>query len=151
MKRARIVLFLGFVAVLLVTQSAQAQAFAFTASQTLPVSGSLSNPCGEDVAVVGSLHDLYHSTFNSAGGFNFVFHDNPQGISGVGVVTGQGYRAVGSSSEKIHLLANATLSYEDHFLLVSSANKYHLAITFHGTVIPAGSITSLVEDVRITC
>src|SRR5258708_20352837 len=78
----------------------QARASTVTTSTKSPLSLTVFVPCavggaGERVALSGTLHDLFHVTFDGRGGFHLDVHDNPQAVSGVGLTTGDKYQGTG--------------------------------------------------------
>src|SRR5437870_5725152 len=65
-----------------------------------PIHLSVSVPCanggdGEVVELTGDLHDMFSYTIDSDGGVHLDVHDNPQGVSGTGLTTGDRYQATG--------------------------------------------------------
>src|SRR3954463_15072342 len=80
------------------TLPALAAADTFTTSTSFPFDivvfvSCASGGAGEDVVLTGTLHDLFHITFDNAGGLHVKALDNPQGISGVGLTSGAKYQA----------------------------------------------------------
>lgn len=58
---------------------------------------------GEIVLLTGNLHDLFQVTSNGSGGFHVMSLDNPQGVSGTGLTSGDKYQGTGVTQ------------YEDNF------------------------------------
>lgn len=76
----------------------------FTISEKFDVSIPVFIPCanngnGETVTLNGTLHETFHLTVNK-NKFQIKIIDNPQGISGVGDVTGDKYQATGETEEQ---------------------------------------------------
>jgi hypothetical protein len=94
-----------------------ARAESFTVSQFFEVDISVFVACanggaGETVLLSGVLHDLFHVTTN---GNRFVlrFHDQPQGISGVGEISGNTYHATGVTQETV---TSGVIGLADNFV-----------------------------------
>src|SRR5215472_11354553 len=85
---------------LLQLTASHAQAFAETQNSFFPIDLFVFVPCavegdGEVVELTGQLHDLFHITSDGRGRFHLKFHDNPQGLTGVGLTTGEQYQGTG--------------------------------------------------------
>src|SRR5262245_66489058 len=85
---------------------ALAQATATTTSVRIPLPQPFQRPvpcaadgAGELVDLGGTLHLLFHTTLDGSGGFHTKVHANPQGVSGIGLTTGDVYRGTGVSQE----------------------------------------------------
>src|SRR5215469_10821335 len=83
-----------------------AQAFPLTQNSFFPIDLPVFIPCaadgqGEYVELTGELHDLFHVTNNAAGGFSIKNHDDPQGVSGTGLTTGDKYQGTGVTQDEI--------------------------------------------------
>src|SRR5262245_21852628 len=75
-------------------------ALAATSSIKVPIAIGVFVPCavggaGEIVVLRGDLHLLNHFTFDAAGGLHVKTHAQPQGITGVGSVSGDKYVGTG--------------------------------------------------------
>ena len=57
---------------------------------------------GEDVELTGGLHVLVHTTLTSDSNFVFKEHFQPQGVTGIGSVTGDTYHGTGVSQDLTH-------------------------------------------------
>jgi hypothetical protein len=49
---------------------------------------------GEYVELSGSLHFVFHTTFDDTGGRHLQLHDDLQGVSGTGMTTGTTFRGI---------------------------------------------------------
>jgi hypothetical protein len=140
------------------TTSAHAAATTVTTSTDSPI--SLVVPCalqraGEVVALSGSLHALFHVSFDGAGGLHFDTHESLQGVSGVGLTSGVKYQGTGGT----HFDANGTaggtfvLTVVNTFRIIGQGpeNNFMLHESFHFTVNPDGTVTSSHDNISVTC
>jgi hypothetical protein len=110
---------------------------------------------GEVVDLNGPLHTLISFTVsnNSVSG---KFHFQPQGISGVGEVSGVKYQATGITDETFKTsLQNgqANLTFVNNFRIIGqgSANNFLLHETFHFTVNADGTTIVLHDNFTVDC
>src|SRR5262245_32680760 len=72
-------------------------------------------PCAGELALLtGELHMLTTQETDSNGGIHLKTHFQPQGISGVGIVTGDKYQATGVTQE--HINDHSGPAFEDTFV-----------------------------------
>jgi hypothetical protein len=107
---------------------------AVSSNVSVPLATSTFVPCanggaGEVVSLTGSLHILATVTLDSAGGVHGTLLFNPQGVSGVGSVSGARYRVVGTGGA-------ASLQVHENAVVVVNAN---------------GTVTASVDHVVVTC
>ena len=121
----------------------------FTSSGKFEISFSFFIPCanngiGEDVFFEGTLHETFHVTINK-NKFLLKIIDNPQGITGIGQVTGDKYHATGETQQVINQsFTNGHFSstYVNNFKLIGPGTgnnllvheNYHLTVNANGTV-----------------
>jgi hypothetical protein len=138
----------------------QASASTVTTSTTFPISLTVFVPCaaggtGENVALSGNLHDLFTVTFDGNGGFHLYASDNPQGVSGVGLTTGNKYQGTGITLFDAQGTAGGTsvFTFVNNFRIIGSGPGNNLLVheNFHVTVNPDGTVTSFHDDFSITC
>jgi molybdate-binding protein len=106
------------------------------------------------------LSDRLHLTFDAHGGFTGVSTTNAAGLSGIGVVTGMVYRAVGVTVNPGHFsvvpdttdIDHLTLTLVDRTRLVGPAGALTLDIrtTFHITKID-GQNAVIFEHTSVSC
>ena len=118
----------GLVAVLsfaVVSSSSGAPASSFTVSSVFPIDLAVFVPCanggvGEDVLLSGNLHDLIHVTVND-NSVHVKTHDQPQGISGTGVVTGDKYQATGVTQDEFNTSFGVEETFINNFRIIGQA------------------------------
>ncbi len=129
-----------------------------TTSTSVPLDLLVFVPCadggaGELVQLTGFLLVLSHSTFNASGGFRVVSHFNPQGVSGVGLSTGLRYRGTGVTQESFGAGPGSTYSFVNSFQVIGQGpgNNFVVHQTVHLTVNAQGTVTAVVDEVRVEC
>jgi len=150
---------LMLMAVLLGPTSAQAAAGTYTASVNIPIDLFVFIPCanggaGEYVDLTGNLHDVFHYTFDNTGGFHVTYLDNPQGITGLGWVTGAKYQGTGSTRGGFTARA---VGYEETFInnfrMIGQGpgNNFMVHETYHVTINADGTLTAYIDNFSIEC
>ena len=132
----------------------------FTSSAKFNVSIEVFVPCanngkGEDVILTGTVHETYHTTVNK-NKFHMKIIDNPQGVSGIGAVTGIKYHGTGATQEEVdQTLINGQYegTFVNNFRIIGkgAGNNYLVHETFHYTVNANGVMTSFLDNVSIVC
>ena len=80
-----------------------AQATTIHENVIIPVNYVTTHPCtGEEIAVTGDLHSMFHFTFDEAAGALGMGHYNYQGLTAVGVVSGDVYRIGAAGGNAVH-------------------------------------------------
>ena len=139
---------------------ARAQATTVTTNERIPFSLIAFVPCanggaGEEVLVTGTLHVLTHVTIDTQGGLHVKLHFQPQGASGVGLTTGDIYRATGVTQEHVNFNANTgfTDTFINNFRIIGQGPDNNLLVhqTIHITVTPNGDVTSVVDNTSVEC
>lgn len=137
-----------------------ASAFAVTTNETIDVTlfvfvSCANNGAGELIMVSGPLHILSHTTISASGNFHTKIHFQPQGISGVGLVTGDKYQATGVTQENFN--SNAPLPITDTFInnfrMIGQGpgNNFQVHQNFHVTINANGTVTSLHDNSSVSC
>ena len=139
------------------TRPAQA---AVTTNIKIPVDIGEFIPCanggaGDFVVLSGNLHILFTFTADSAGGFHFSGHFQPQGISGVGLFSGDKYQATGVT----RFNSNAKPPFPNEFTFVNNfriigqrpGNNLLVHETVHMTVNANGAVTADVANTSFDC
>lgn len=135
-------------------------ASAVTSNLIVPISFAEFIPCanggaGETVTLSGNLHELTSTTI-TANNIHLMFTDNPQGISGVGSVTGDKYQATGVTRQDENI-ANAgfpaNLSYVDNFRIVGQGpgNNFLVHEVENITIAANGTVTVARDNLSISC
>ncbi len=162
MKNSRFALILLTVFMLMVVllgpTSAQAAAATYTASQDFPIDLFVYIPCangglGEYVILTGTLHDLYHYTFDDLGGVHFTYLDNPQGISGLGWDTGAKYQGTGVTRGDFSYRIGYEESFINNFRMIGQGpgNNFQVHETYHVTINANGTMTVYVDNFSVEC
>ncbi len=94
-------------------------------------------------------------TTSDSGNTTHKFHDQPQGIVGTGLVTGDTYHATGETQETVSLKGAAPyeFTYVNNFRIIESGpgNNFLVHETQHMTVNANGGITAQVDNVSVDC
>jgi hypothetical protein len=150
----------GLVAVLsfaVVSSSSGAPASSFTVNTVFPIDLIVFVPCanggaGEDVALSGNLHDLFHITVND-NSLHVKTHDQPQGISGTGLVTGDKYQATGVTQDEFNTSFGMEETFINNFRIIGQGpgNNFLVHENFHVTVNANGTVTASHDNFTIDC
>lgn len=137
---------------------ANAQATTVTTNSIDSWDGVVYVPCamggdGEDVQLSGKLHMLYHTTLDDTGGFHMKLHFNPQGISGVGLTSGDKYQGTGVTQENFNGKVGEEYTYINNFRIIGQGPGNNLLVheNFHITVNADGTVTSYHDNIRTEC
>jgi hypothetical protein len=109
----------------------------------------------EVVVLTGELHILIAQEVDGNGGIHVKTHFQPQGISGVGTVTGAKYQGTGVTQE--HFNDHSSPAFEDTFVnnfrIIGQGpgNNFLVHTTFHVTVNADGVVTANVLNSSIEC
>ncbi|MGH7589687.1 MAG: hypothetical protein ACRELU_13975 [Gemmatimonadota bacterium] len=110
---------------------------------------------GELVLLEGTLHSLFHITINS-NNFKVKVHDQPQGISGTGLTTGDKYQATGVTQETVGgSFVNGQFSdtFVNNFRIIGQGpgNNFLLHENLHITLNANGELTAFVDNFSVEC
>jgi len=135
-----------------------ARAVAFTVSQKIQIDFQVFVDCanggaGELVDFSGILHDLFHVTLN---GNQTVlkFHDQPEGLFGVGEITGDKYKATGVTQETTRIgVVGVTDNFINNFKLIGQGPGNNLLIheNIHVTINGNGTLTATHDHFTAEC
>ena len=132
-----------------------AQATAITENLQFPIAFDVFVPCanggaGEIVSVSGTLHEVFHITFDAAGAVHLKIHDQPQGISGFGQTTGMKYQATGVTQQQ---LSTNPFTFVNNFRIIGQGpgNNFLIHQVFHVTVNANGEVTAFVDHASAEC
>jgi len=150
----------GLVAVLsfaVAASSSGAPATSFTVNSFFPIDLTVFVPCangglGEDVELSGTLHDLISVTIND-NSLHVKTHDQPQGISGTGLVTGDKYQATGVTQEEFNTSFGLQDTFVNNFRIIGQGNGNNFLVheNFHITINANGTVTALHDNFSIDC
>jgi hypothetical protein len=137
--------------------SSGAPASTFTASTSFPIELLVFIPCanggaGEEVLLSGNLHDLFHVTIND-NSIHVKVHDQPQGISGTGQVTGVKYQATGVTQDEFKTSFGSEETFVNNFRIIGQGpgNNFLVHDNFHITVNANGTVTAFHDNFRADC
>ena len=144
----------------LIATAAFAQAVVSHSNEKINFDGFTVNvPCanggsGEDVVFLGDLHVLITSTVTPNGRVRLKFHFQPQGLSGIGAVTGDKYEATGVTQETdVFGTVNTVINFVNNFRMIGQGpgNNFLVHQNFHVTVNANGDITSTHDNSSVEC
>ena len=150
----------GLVAVLsfaVVSSSSGAPASSFTANSFFPIELTVFVPCangglGEDVELSGTIHDLFHVTVND-NTVHVKTHDQPQGVTGTGLVTGDKYQGTGVSQDEFTAAVGQEETFINNFRIIGQGpgNNFLVHENFHITINANGTVTAFHDNFTVDC
>ena len=159
-RRQTLTLTLVTVMTLTLAGVAFSQATAITTNDFIPFAQLVLVPCanggaGELVLVEGTLHIQQHITINNNRA-SIKIHFQPQGATGVGLVTGDTYHATGVTQEhdSIPILNGAfNFTFVNNFRLIGPGPDNNLQVhqNVHVTIDANGVVTTVVDNTSIEC
>jgi hypothetical protein len=133
-------------------------AVALTDNTIVPIDLLVNIPCanggaGEDVLLSGTLHILTHITLSSGGTLLIKTQFQPQGISGIGTVTGAKYQGTGVTQDHLHLAFGENYTMVNNFRMIGQGpgNNFLVHETFHYTVDANGFLTTVHDNFTADC
>jgi hypothetical protein len=152
--RVLCVFVLTIAAALSAVQAAQP---AVVANESIPFATIAFVPCaaggaGELVLVEGTLHVLITETVND-NHVSLKIHFQPQGATGMGLTTGDTYRATGVTQEHIALGPTITDTFINNFRIIGPGPDNNLLVhqTIHVTFNANGELTADVVNTSVEC
>jgi hypothetical protein len=135
--------------------TASAQAEQFTDNEFIPLE-LFAVGCGDVVQVTGTLHVLFHITFNAGGGVTAKEHFQPQGATGIGLLSGATYQAVGETQDTSTDNGPGPqfeFTFVNNFNMISRGTTANLLFheTIHLTVNENGEVTADVINSSEEC
>jgi hypothetical protein len=108
---------------------------------------------GEVVSLSGNLHVLLNITNDNAGGFHFKDHAQPQGISGVGLITGDKYQATGVTQFESNAKVGQEFTFINNFRIIGQGpgNNFLVHETMHITINANGTVTASFDHFSVDC
>lgn len=120
-----------------------------TFDQTLPLCN------GDPLHVSGPLLAVFSETATPSGGEVVAFHFQPQGVTGVDLVTGTVFHATGLTRD---LIVNSppggsteTFVNRFHLQATGGAESFIISELFHITIAPDGTVTVVFDNFTSTC
>jgi hypothetical protein len=130
-----------------------AQAGTTVETQSFDVTFEICN--GDLIHLSGTLLAVFSETATPSGGEVLAFHFQPQGVSGVDLVTGTVFHATGLTRD---LIVNSppggsteTFVNRFHIQATGGAQSYIVTELFHVTVTPQGTVTVFFDNFASTC
>jgi hypothetical protein len=108
---------------------------------------------GEIVDLSGTLHVLLHTTLDGSGGFHAKTHFQPQGVTGVGLTTGDTYQGTGVNQNQFNGTVGDESTSVENFRIIGHGpgNNFLVHETLHTTVNAHGVVTAFVSNVSVEC
>ena len=136
-------------------RSTSAQATAITENLKFPIALDVFVPCanagaGEIVSLSGTLHEVFHITFDGNGGVHVKIHDQPQGIRGFGQTSGAKYQATGVTQQRPN---TNPFTFVNNFRIIGQGpgNNFLVHQVVHVTVNANGAVTALFDRPSVEC
>lgn len=127
--------------------------------EVVPYDQTLFVPCGnggagQEVALTGSLKIVEETVYNSHG-FTLNYHVITQGITGVGLSTGEKFQASGGNKGTISGEFGEEGQYSRVFIqqlrIVGQHSVFKVSYKTKITITPDGKITTSIEDETVDC
>jgi hypothetical protein len=108
---------------------------------------------GELVILSGSLHSVFHSVVNDAGQAIIRTHFQPQGVRGVGEITGTKYQGVGVTEDVLHLKVGSDETFINNFRVIGqgAGNNFMVHENLHLRIDGTGTVTASFDNLRTDC
>jgi hypothetical protein len=123
---------------------------AATTTLTTPLQADIQACSGDTIRLSGQLLGVFTVNIDSAGGFVFSSHVQPQGIAGVGLQTGTKYLGTGLTLDLVVVnpIGGATFTFVNRFHIQATggADSFDVSQTLHTTVRPDGTVTAFVDN-----
>jgi hypothetical protein len=155
--KSRSLIISAFAALLLTGMPAYA---AVVTNSSIPITLTVFVPCanggaGEFIEVSGFLHVLSSLTVDKNGGFHISEHFNPQGVTGLGLTTGDKYNGTGVTRDDFSATSSGVVQFTfiNRFDMVGQGpgNNFSVHETAHTTVLPDGTVTVSFDNFSATC
>jgi hypothetical protein len=147
----RLLAILALVGALAVPASAQAD----TTVERIPFDDTFALCNGNPIHISGTLLVVSSETTTPSGGEVFAIHFQPLGVSGVDLVTGTVFRAVGLTRD---LIVNSppggtteTFVNRFHIQATTGDESYIVTEVFHITITPDGTVRVVLDNFSSTC
>ncbi|HYP39919.1 MAG TPA: hypothetical protein VEX13_06125 [Chloroflexia bacterium] len=113
-----------------------AQATTIHENVTVPIHEVIIHPCtGEEIAFSGEAHVMFHVTVDASGGVHGTSQSNLQGVSGVGLTSGDVYRLIRQDGETSNFNGAEEITIVQTNLVVGPGpeNNFKLLVVQHLT------------------
>ena len=124
-----------------------------------PYESTLFIPCanagaGEDVYLTGTVKIVRQETYNNKR-FTFTLHAIPDGVTGVGLSTGDHFTAIGGSQEAvtgtIEYGGQYSATYFQQMRFTGPGISFVVKYKFHVTVTSDGQISTRIDEEKVEC
>jgi hypothetical protein len=107
---------------------------------------------GGVIPLTATVHSVFGTTSDGAGGFHLRIHDNIS-AQGSDPVTGVGYVLSLEADLALNVVAGKEQTITEHFSLIAKGNTPNEVgqVDMHVTVTPNGAISSSHDRFRVTC
>jgi hypothetical protein len=110
---------------------------------------------GETVELTGIVHDQVRVTINGHK-IGIKTHDNPQGVTGVGLTSGDKYQGTGVTQDIINTTFTGfpyIETFTNNFRIIGQGHvgSYLLHENFHVTVLANGTVAVVVDNLSLVC
>ena len=131
-----------------------------TFNEVVPIDITTFVPCanggaGEFVQAVGRLHQVFTTVINANGTVTVRSHNQPQGLTGVGLTTGDKYQATGvtQSTDQVGAPFPAVSTFINNFRFIGAGSNNNLLIHEEGhlTINANGTLTVFVDHISEEC
>jgi hypothetical protein len=135
-------------------------AFVLTFNEVVPIDITTFVPCanggaGEFVRAVGRLHQVFTTVINSNGTVTVRSHNQPQGLTGIGLTTGDKYQATGvtQTTDQVGAPFPAVSTFINNFRFIGRGPNNNLLIHEEGhlTINANGVLTVFVDHISEEC
>jgi hypothetical protein len=124
----------------------------------IPFADSVFVPCanggaGEWVDLSGTLHVVFHVTVDSDSGYHAKSHSQPQGVTGIGSITGAKYQGTGVTQDQFNGKVGSEYTFVNNFRIIGQGpgNNATVHQNVHVTVNANGEVTANVDNFRAEC
>ena len=138
-------------------QSSPAQTYISVVSE--PYASTLFIPCanggaGEDVSLTGTVKIVRQETSNNQR-FTYTLHVHTEGITGVGLSTGDTFRAIGASQAAvtgtIEYGGQYSATYTQQMRFTGQGISFVVKYKFHVTITSDGEISTRIDEEKVEC
>lgn len=125
-------------------------------NDTVPFAAAVPIPCAGELALMsGPLHVLLTATADGNGGVHLTSHFQPQGVSGVGSISGNKYQGTGVTRDETNVTSGGAFetTFVNNFRMIGQGPGNNLLVhsTVHVTVNANGDVTATVSNVSVEC
>ena len=108
---------------------------------------------GEFVEMNGTLHTLINIRSDNNGGFGLKIHSQPQGLTGIGSISGVKYQGTGVSQSNQNVKAGETYTTINNFRMLGQGKGNNLTVhdNAHYTIHANGTMTAVHDNPSVDC